>query len=585
MIVLGIFNGHDAGAALFDDYRMVAAVALERMTRKKGDGHRFPDEAVDECLAVAGITRADVDVLALPTLRYARRYVPGAAGRGGDDEMVDFLREAVRRRIADFEGVSAIFDSAGFLADHGFTRAKAHFYNHHFAHILTALFHTDWDEGVLYSHDGVGDRMIYSAWRLAGGHLAPIFGRPGDSFARIRRQMPSASIGHFYAHATKALGFRPLRHEGKVLGLAAMGEPRFAKSLGRGFFVSPSGQIYALHSGSGIQKKLAALVAASEPREDIAASVQAVTVDVCLRAVSRIMARAGSRRLAVAGGLFANVRVNQILAETLGLDELFVYPAMSDQGQAAGGALDFLLARDGETRWLGERFRFDTLYYGRDYTADAARALREVGAVADPARDVAQATADRIQKGAAVGTFLERMEYGPRALGARTIMAAAIDRTINDSLNKRLDRTEFMPFAPVVLAERATDVFDLPASLAYSANFMTTTCAVRPAWRDRIPAVVHVDNTARPQLIRRDQNPLYYDIIARYERMTGLPTIINTSFNAHEEPIINTPAEAAAALKAGRVDAIVTEGALWSMPGAAERRASDGAAPVKTGAE
>ena len=124
-----------------------------------------------------------------------------------------------------------------------------------------------------------------------------------------------------------------------------------------------------------------------------------------------------------------------------------------------------------------------------------------------------------------------------------------------------------MPFAPVALAERADEIFDLPASLAYAANFMTVTCEVRREWRSRIPAVVHVDNTARPQLIRRSQNPLYYDIITRYQELTGLPTIINTSFNAHEEPIINTPEEAAAALTAGRVDAIVTDGGVWSMPG------------------
>jgi carbamoyltransferase len=123
-----------------------------------------------------------------------------------------------------------------------------------------------------------------------------------------------------------------------------------------------------------------------------------------------------------------------------------------------------------------------------------------------------------------------------------------------------------MPFAPVVRAERAAAAFDLPASLRYAANFMTTTCAVRPEWRERVPAIVHVDNTARPQLLRRDQNQLYYDILARYDALTGLPVLINTSFNAHEEPIVNTPDEAIAALKAGRIDTIVTAGGLWSLP-------------------
>jgi carbamoyltransferase len=377
--------------------------------------------------------------------------------------------------------------------------------------------------------------------------------------------MPSASIALFYSRATEALGFQFLRHEGKVLGLAASGAPRFARTLGKGFLVGRSGKIYALRASRPLGKRMARL-AETEPREDIAASVQAVAVDISLKAVRRVLARAPSRNLAVSGGLFANVRINQILAETLGLEELFVYPAMTDQGQPAGGVLEFLLDRDGEARWLAERRRLETLYFGRDYGGAIDKALAAAGAVADPDRDIAGRTARRISEGAVVATYLQRMEYGPRALGARSIMAAATDRSINDSLNRRLDRTEFMPFAPVVRTERAAAAFDLPASLRYAANFMTTTCAVRPEWRERVPAIVHVDNTARPQLLRRDQNPLYYDILARYETLSGLPVLINTSFNAHEEPIINTPDEAIAALKAGRIDAIVTAGGLWSLP-------------------
>lgn len=562
MIILGVFHGHDAGAALFDDYKMVSAVALERMTRNKGDGERFPDEAVDECLEAAGLSRRDVDVVATSLHFYPGKYFRD--GRGNGTGLVSLVREMARRRVAD---AHAIFDCERYIADHGFSaKTLLHFYNHHFAHALGALFHTDWDEGVAYTHDGTGDRVFSSAHHLAGGRISTVFGGPAASLSRFRTQMPSASVALFYGHATEALGFKQLRHEGKVLGLAAAGHPRFERALGKGFVVGPSGRIYALHSNSRLRRKMQHF-ATTAPREDIAASVQAVATDVSVKAVRAILARARSRRLCVAGGLFANVRINQILAETLGLEELFVYPAMSDQGQAAGGVLDFLLSRDGETRWLAERYRFDTLYFGRDYNAAIDKALHSAGAVAESSGDPAGAAARRIKEGAAVATYLQRMEYGPRALGARSIMAAAVDRSINDSLNKRLDRTEFMPFAPVVRAERAQDVFDLPSSLVYSANFMTVTCEVREKWRKQIPAVVHVDNTARPQLIRRNQNPVYYDIVARYEQLTGLPAVINTSFNAHEEPIVNTPEEACAALIAGRVDAIVTERELWSMPG------------------
>ena len=191
---------------------------------------------------------------------------------------------------------------------------------------------------------------------------------------------------------------------------------------------------------------------------------------------------------------------------------------------------------------------------------------RSHGAAPIDGQDPALAAAQLIERGAAVATFLERAEYGPRALGARSIIASARRREINASLNKRLDRSDFMPFAPYVRAERANDLFDLPTSLTYAANFMTTTCAVRREWRERVPAIVHVDGTARPQIIYRRQNPIYYDVLHRYEELTGEAALINTSFNAHEEPIINTPAECARALVDSRVDAVLTPTAIWRMP-------------------
>ena len=156
------------------------------------------------------------------------------------------------------------------------------------------------------------------------------------------------------------------------------------------------------------------------------------------------------------------------------------------------------------------------------------------------------------------------MEYGPRALGARSILASPADARINDTLNKRLSRTEFMPFAPVVAEEDAAEVFEITPVNRYAARFMTITCATREAWKSRIPAVVHVDGTARPQIVSRDPNPLYFDILRGFKQETGLPVLINTSFNAHEEPIVNTPAECLNALEDRRIDAVVTENGYYT---------------------
>jgi carbamoyltransferase len=300
----------------------------------------------------------------------------------------------------------------------------------------------------------------------------------------------------------------------------------------------------------------------------VAASVQDVLEEMTIASLDRIMQRTPAQNLALCGGVFANVKLTQRIAERFPFKEIFVYPAMSDQGEAAGGALEYLLARDGLKTWLANRSALPDVYLGRDYTAGADDVFRAAGAEAVLATsggdaELAQRCAKLIVEGKTVGTYLGRGEYGPRALGARSIMASAVDRKINDWLNQRLERTEFMPFAPVVRQERCTDLFNLPQSLMYTAQFMTVTCNVKPEWKDRIPAVVHVDGTARPQVVARETNPLYYDIIHEYERLTGIPALINTSFNVHEEPIINRPQDALKALQQGRVDYVVTERTLW----------------------
>ena len=208
-------------------------------------------------------------------------------------------------------------------------------------------------------------------------------------------------------------------------------------------------------------------------------------------------------------------------------------------------------------------------YFGRDFMAGADAAFLRGGAARVVSEGVVEAAARMLAERRILGLYLGRCEYGPRALGARTIMASPADRSINDWLNKRLDRTEFMPFAPVVRDARVNEAFDLPRALHYTARYMTVTCNVRAEWRHRIPAVVHVDGTARPQVIRREDNPTYYDILRRFEEISGLPCAINTSFNAHEEPIINRPEEALRALEQGRVDLLVTETGIFANgPGA-----------------
>jgi carbamoyltransferase len=564
VIILGLYHHHDACAALYDDYECLASVALERVTRIKTDGNRLPTEAIDECLAAAGLKHADVEMVALPRVSYDLRYVKGPHLRWGilpwrpRYSPIRVVRRGLAKSVAQVMDAPAIMAALGLRPE-----TQAYFYNHHAAHALATLFHTTWPEALLYTADAGGDFVVYSARHFRDGRLTDLFGGDADTFSRPWRQTEADSLGALYALVTEALGFKRLRHEGKVLGLAAFGKPQHAPELAAFYRVTDEGEIKATVGLRTIEAAVKRL-AASSSREDLAASVQQTLEDVMLTAIGRLLARHPTRYLGVSGGVFANVKLTQRIAERFPLHEVFVFPAMSDQGEADGGVLEFLLARDGLEAWSARRSPLADVYRGRDYTGDADAVFARGGARRIADTDLAEATAGIVADGGIVGTFLGRMEYGPRALGARSIMARATDRGINDWLNKRLDRTEFMPFAPVVRAERVDELFVLPSSLHYTANFMTVTCDVREAWRERIPAVVHVDGTARPQIIHRTQNQLYYDILHAYERQTGIPALINTSFNVHEEPIINRPEEALRALLDKRVDYLVTDTGLWA---------------------
>jgi carbamoyltransferase len=261
--------------------------------------------------------------------------------------------------------------------------------------------------------------------------------------------------------------------------------------------------------------------------------------------------------------VFANVRLNRLLAEKLPIDEIFIYPAMGDEGMPAGGALCYLLQRDGLPQWLSQRYRLRDVYFGRDYTKLIDEAMAESPRIRRTNESSVEGSARRLNAGQLGAIYVGRMEYGPRALGARSILANPSRRETHDLLNQRLSRSEFMPFAPVIAAEKAATVFDVNPVNAYACRFMTITCNVKPEWRDRIAAVVHVDGSARPQTIERETNPLYYDILTAFERESGLPVLVNTSFNVHEEPIVDKPSECIRALLDGRIDFVVTTQGIY----------------------
>ena len=566
-VILGVHCGaHDSGAAVFEDYSLKAAVQLERLTRNKGDGGQ-PDLAIDEVLGIAGMTRRDVDVVAFSRSQFPLRYFRSIRGTHWLSEQyrttvrnrprLTLMHEMLRhqtRQIVD------LLDIASYLRDGGYREgATAHFYNHHEAHILPALFHSPWNDALLVSADGGGDTVHYSHRHFGAGRLTAIYG--GSAWDMV--PPVEDSLGKLYGYGTKALGFKRVRHEGKITGLSALGQPVLSERIAAHFSVDEGGRIHSDFSNDGDMVAFVRAISATSSPEDFAASLQQVLEDVMLLSCRRLGARYPSRHLGLSGGIFANVKLNRRLAEELPLDEIFIYPAMGDEGLPVGGVLSYLLERDGLVHWLHQRRDLVDLYLGRDFGETIDRTLSSSDGVRILNGNPVEGAARRLAGGAIGAIYTGRMEYGPRALGARSILANPSRRETNDVLNERLDRSEFMPFAPVVAVEKAADVFGISSVTARACRNMTITCDVKPEWRSRVAAVVHVDGSARPQTIERHVNPLYYDVLARFDSLTGLPVLVNTSFNVHEEPIVNSPAECVKALVDGRIDFVVTERGIY----------------------
>ncbi|MGH8327636.1 MAG: carbamoyltransferase C-terminal domain-containing protein, partial [Steroidobacteraceae bacterium] len=404
------------------------------------------------------------------------------------------------------------------------------------------------------------------------GHSSPVYeARHGR--LRLLHAVPSFDgVGNYYGYITHLCGFTMGKHEGKVTGLAAYGTDRYRDVLER-FIRYDNGTMRNV--GRAFRRvaieKLRAALPANPAREDLAASVQQLSEEICARYVGHWMARTGLTKVALAGGVAANVKINQRIHELPGIEQVFVYPAMSDEGLAAGAAL-IAAAERSASGWIPGRRCFEHVYLGPAYSeGEMTAALSSADVPFTRPADAEQEIARLLARGYVVARLAGRMEYGPRALGNRSILYRPDDVSANDWLNKRLARTEFMPFAPSALAEHADSCFENVTGARDTARFMTMTFACTRQMREQAPGVVHVDGTARPQLVGPTDNPDYRRIIEQFMRITGLPAIVNTSFNMHEEPIVCSPADAVRAFLKGHLDVLALGPFLAKSPQADER--------------
>lgn len=553
MNILGVAFLSDASACVLRDGRLVAAVSEERVNRVKlWDG--FPSAAIAEVLELAGLSLDEIDVVAThgKTAECPQRAPFTAKERAIaeadlDADVKQAQIDALWRRYEHEAFVMGTRTPRKIAAVLGLGR-KTLVYAHHQAHAASALYAVPWDDdGFVLTADGWGEDGSATLWQLEAGRLRLMSATP-----------PCDSLGYFYGSITAALGFQPHRHEGKVLGLAALcPDPQSYAAVVAGMVdYDPRTRQFVLRMENGYavpgydNRRLAASVFRYS-REDWAAAAQRRLEEVVCRCVSDLP---GSRiRLAVAGGIFANVKLNQRLRELPNVREVFPFPNMGDGGLSVGAAY---LAH---VECTGTRpAALEDVYLGGAPTAsDVRQAIQAHGVDAVRCDDVAARAGELLAAGEMVAVCHGAMEFGPRALGHRSILFHAQDARVNQWLNARLGRSEFMPFAPATLAEHAATRYVGISDAEAAARFMTMTFTCTDTMRREAPAAVHVDGTARPQLVSRDQAAFLHRILTRYHELTGVPTVVNTSFNMHEEPIVRSADDALRAFKAAKLPYLV----------------------------
>ena len=574
--ILGLSAFHaDASAAALDGGRMVAGVEEERFRRVK-HWAGFPEQSLAFCLAELGGDLREVSALAVS--RQPRAYLLRKAALALTHPRS--LRRAAGR-ARNLAQVAALAPRVAAALGNGLA-PRLHAVEHHLAHIASAFFCSPFEEAACLSLDGFGD-FVSAMLAVGQGHDVKV----------LQRVHFPHSLGQLYTAVTQYLGFPGFGDEYKVMGLAAYGEPAFAAEIGRVVPALADGTFrldlrYFRHLSEGVDMTwddgapvLAPLFTpalerllgpARRPGEeltqrhkDVACSLQAVYEERFFALVRALLRRTGQRRLALAGGCAMNSLANGKLFERTGVEDVYIQAAAGDAGTALGAALWVHHAERGAAR----AFVMEHCYWGPAHGESEIRRAIAAAVAGSGGQDgdwgevriataagedpLAADTAAAIARGEVVGWYQGRSEWGPRALGARSILADPRRADMKELLNAKIKRREsFRPFAPSVLEERTGEWF----TIDHPDPFMIKVYPIRPEQRPRIPAVTHVDGTGRLQTVSRRTNPRYWRLIRAFEEQTGVPMVLNTSFNENE-PIVNTPAEAIDCFLRTRMDRLV----------------------------
>ncbi len=568
MYILGIScYYHDSAACLLEDGRVIAAAQEERFSRLKHDSS-FPVNAIKFCLDFAGISGSQLEYAVFnekPFLKFERiiktllATYPFSMG---------IFQEAIINWMSDKLWIKSLIEEHLDLP-----AEKVLFCQHHLSHAGASFFCSPFPEAAILTVDGVGE------WSTT----AQGYGKT-DQGSRIKLleeiRFPH-SLGLLYSVFTAFLGFQVNEGEYKVMGMSAFGQPRYTDKIYKLIRVNADGsfrlnmQYFAYHydpkrSFSKKFEKLfgkpkdprsrfvtdktslydykdlpsSAEIKANQYYADIAASIQKVTEDILVKIASNLYQKTGQKKLCLGGGVALNCLANSRILKETKFEEIFIQPAAGDSGAAMGAALyvwHCLLAKPRE-------FILKHAYWGKEYTDKQILEFLTENRISyrfiDEENNLLEEVAGALTQGKVVGWFQGREEWGPRALGNRSILADPRQEKMKDTVNIKIKfREPFRPFAPSVMADKAGELFELDGDGGqYPFKFMLYTASVKK--KELIPAVTHADGTSRIQIVTREENPLYYSLIQRFYQKTGVAALLNTSFNLKGEPIVNSPQDA-----------------------------------------
>ena len=547
--ILGLhYSGmHDSSVSIMDSKgNIVFASSLERFTRIKGDG-RFPYKILDfislENISTIAITNNE-------TYQIAK------------DSSSKIHSIKLEESCAYDRSHEKIWKKQ--IESYFFTK-KIQYNNHHLCHASSSFYCSEFDESLCLVYDG---GMSNEHW-FGGVYFANK--KDGIKELDLFSSQEYSNITFLYLTITALLGFTPLKHEGKITGLAALGKINTkCKDIFNKWLLNPSKYIGPIVKWTNmyetdkiptlkvnpIQKDILLEDLKEFKKEDIAATLQYITEEHIWQILTNIKKlNIKTKNICLSGGLFANVKVNQRIFE-FGFDNIFISPPMGDDGTSLGAAILAL---------KNKNIQFKNVYFGYKENKNIEEFLKKKNIKYINPQNKEEFLAQQLADGKICAIYQDRAEFGPRALGNRTILAPVTQDSINDGLNKKLSRTEFMPFAPVVRDIDVDKYFKLKDGEKNTARFMTITCNCTKLANEDCPAVVHVDNTARPQIVSQDDNEIIYNILTNYSNMTNIFALVNTSFNIHEEPIVNDYTDAIKGFFEAGLDYLYIDGLIISL--------------------